>query len=279
MQAISQPLPILKSALEAPLSRKLEEQTAPLPAEHVYLSVVIPAHNEQERIADSLHRVKEYLRDRPYRSEIIVVDDGSSDLTTEVVKTIDIYGQEIHEQKPGELLENIKNVGKGFSIARGLLKARGQIVLFTDADLSTPIEDVEKLLPHFEAGYSVVIGSRKTADAQVEKKPLLRRILRKGLHYLVQWLAVPGIEDTQCGFKAYRREVAHRLAILQKIYGFAFDMEHLYIARKLGLSIKEVGVRWAHREGSKAHPLRDSYRMLRDMLMIRFYHRKLRPAP
>lgn len=276
MQAHSQPLPIIKPGLAVPLSRKLEEKTAPLPAEHVYLSVVIPAYSEQALIAESLCRVKEYLREKPYRSEIIVVDDGSSELTTEVVKTIDIYGQEIHEQRPGELLENIKNVGKGFSIARGLLTARGQIVLFTDAKLSTPIEDVDKLLPHFEAGHSVVIGSRRVSDAPVEKEPLLRRILSKGLHYLARWLAVPGVEDTQCGFKAYRREVAHRLAILQKVYGFAFDMEHLYIARRLGLSIKEVGVRWADREGSKS--LLDSYRMLRDMLLIRFYHRKLRPA-
>lgn len=248
------------------------------PPDEIYLSVVIPAYNEQERIADSLYRVKDYLREQPYRSEIIIVDDGSADLTTEVVKTIDIYEQEIHEQKPSAIMENVKNVGKGFSIARGLLKARGRIVLFTDADLSTPIEEVEKLLPHFEGGAAMVIGSRKTADAIVEKKPLLRRLMSKTLNALVQLFAVPGIADTQCGFKAYRREAAHRLATLQRIYGFAFDMEHLYIARRLGLRIKEVGVRWTHCEGSKVHPIRDSYRMFRDMLKIRFLHRKLRPA-
>jgi dolichyl-phosphate beta-glucosyltransferase len=244
----------------------------------IFLSVIIPAYNEQERIADSLYKVKEYLSAQPYRSEIIVVDDGSADLTTEVVKTIDIYGKEIHEQPPGELMENIKNVGKGFSIARGLLKARGEIVLFTDADMSTPIEEIEKLLPHFDTGNAIVIGSRKAADAIVEKKPVLRRIMSKTLNLFVQMLTVPGIKDTQCGFKAYRRETAHRLAILQRVYGFAFDMEHLYIARRLGLQIKEVGVRWIHCEGSKVHPIRDSYRMFRDMVKIRFYHRKLRPA-
>jgi dolichyl-phosphate beta-glucosyltransferase len=244
----------------------------------IYLSVVIPAFNEQERIADSLYRVKEYLRTRPYRSEIIVVDDGSADLTTEVVKTIDIYEQEIHEQEPGELMENLKNVGKGFSIARGLLKARGEIVLFSDADLSTPIEEIEKLLPHFAQGNELVIGSRKAIDAIVAPKPLLRRLMSKVLNLLVQVLAVPGIQDTQCGFKAYRRETAHRLAALQRVYGFAFDMEHLFIARRLGFHIKEVGVRWTHVEGSTVHPVRDSYRMFRDMLKIRFYHRKLRPA-
>lgn len=270
------PLALVRSRPAA--AGPVESAEPPALAESIYLSVVIPAYNEQERIADSLYRVKQYLRSQPYRSEIIVVDDGSADLTTEVVKTIDIYGQEIHEQQPGELLENIKNVGKGFSIARGLLKARGQIVLFTDADLSTPIEEVEKLLPHFAAGHAVVIGSRKAPDAIVEKKPLLRRIMSKTLNLLVQALTVPGIQDTQCGFKAYKRETAHRLAILQKVYGFAFDMEHLYIARRLGLPIKEVGVRWTHCEGSKVHPIRDSYRMFRDMLKIRFYHRKLKPA-
>jgi dolichyl-phosphate beta-glucosyltransferase len=246
--------------------------------EPIYLSVVIPAYNEEARIADTLYQVKDYLSAQRYRSEIIVVDDGSADLTAEVVRIIDIYRQEIHEQAPGELMENGKNVGKGFSIARGLLKARGQIVLFTDADLSTPIEELEKLLPHFDAGHAIVIGSRKAPDAIVAKKPLLRRVMSKALHLFVRMLAVRGILDTQCGFKAYRREAAHQIARLQRIYGFAFDMEHLYIARRLGLSIKEVGVRWAHCEGSKVHPIRDSYRMFRDMLKIRFLHRKLRPA-
>lgn len=285
--AITEPLPKVRTSPLA-LVRDLpasardgagdQATSAEALAESIYLSVVIPAYNEQERIADSLYKVKAYLSAQPYRSEIIVVDDGSADLTTEVVKTIDIYGKEIHEQAPGELMENIKNVGKGFSIARGMLRARGQIVLFTDADLSTPIEEIERLLPHFSAGHAVVIGSRKAPDAVVAPKPLLRRLMSKTLNVFVQLLTVPGIQDTQCGFKAYRRDTAHRLAILQRIYGFAFDMEHLYIARRLGLPIKEVGVRWTHCEGSKVHPIRDSYRMFRDMLKIRFYHRKLRPA-
>lgn len=273
MQAPSQPVPILKSGLEAPLSRKLQEKTTPLPADHVYLSVVIPAHGASA--AQSLERVKAYLRERPYRSELLVVSDGSTP-PTEGVTIVDVYRQELHEQRPGKPLDN--PAGKGGSIARGLLEARGQIVLFTDGNLATPIEDVEKLLPHFEAGYSVVIGSRKLAAAPQEAARPLRRLARKGLHRLVQWLAVPDIEDTQCGFKAYRREVAHRLAALQKLDGFAFDVEHLYLARKLGLSIKEVGVRWADRERSLEDPLRGSYRELCDLLKIRFHHRNLRSA-
>ncbi len=117
-----------------------------------YLSVVIPAYNEQERIADTLYTVKEFLDGQPYKSEIIVVDDGSRDWTTEVVKTVDIYSQEMKDQNVSAIMENVKNVGKGFSVARGMLRARGEYVLFSDADLSTPIEEVNKLLPVLRGG-------------------------------------------------------------------------------------------------------------------------------
>lgn len=242
----------------------------------IYLSVIIPAFNEQERIADSLYTIKDYLSKQSYRSEIIVVDDGSSDLTMEIVKFIDIYGREIKEQEEGTLLENIKNVGKGFSVARGMIKARGKIILFSDADLSTPIEEVEKLLPHIEAGYSVVIGSRGLKDSIVEKKPFHRQIISNVLNLIVRFLAVSGIRDTQCGFKAYTRDAAQRVALLQRIYGFAFDIEHLYIAKKLGLRIKEVPVKWDHKDGSKVDLTKESIRMIFDMIKIRYIHRGLK---
>ncbi|MGB3917403.1 glycosyltransferase family 2 protein [Thiothrix litoralis] len=243
--------------------------------ERPYLSIIIPAYNEQSRIADSLYKVKDYLSQQSYRSEIIVVDDGSRDLTTEVVKFIDIYGKETKEQDEGELLENIKNVGKGFSIARGMIKASGEIVLFSDADLSTPIEELEKLLPYFDQGYDVVIGSRKLADSEVEKKPWYRDAMSLLFNLAVRALSVPGIKDTQCGFKAYRREAAQRIALLQRIYGFGFDVEHLYIARKQGFRIKEVAVKWEHMEGSTVDPIKDSIRMFMDLLKIRWLHRAI----
>ena len=243
--------------------------------ERPYLSIIIPAYNEQSRIADSLYKVKDYLSQQSYRSEIIVVDDGSRDLTTEVVKFIDIYGKETKEQDEGELLENIKNVGKGFSIARGMIKASGEIVLFSDADLSTPIEELEKLLPYFDQGYDVVIGSRKLADSEVEKKPWYRDAMSLVFNLAVRTLSVPGIKDTQCGFKAYRREAAQRIALLQRIYGFGFDVEHLYIARKQGFRIKEVAVKWEHMEGSTVDPIKDSIRMFMDLLKIRWLHRAI----
>ena len=240
-----------------------------------YLSIIIPAYNEQSRIADSLYKIKDYLATQPFHSEIIVVDDGSRDLTTEVVKFIDIYGKETKEQDEGQLMENIKNVGKGFSIARGMIKASGDIVLFSDADLSTPIEEVEKLLPWFAQGYDVVIGSRKLADSEVEKKPWYRDLMSLVFNMAVQAISVSGIKDTQCGFKAYRREAAHNIALLQRIYGFGFDVEHLYIARKQGFKIKEVAVKWEHMDGSKVDPIKDSIRMFSDLLKIRWLHRSL----
>ena len=242
----------------------------------IFLSVIIPAYNEQERIADSLYIIKDYLSTQNYRSEIIVVDDGSSDLTMEIVKFIDIYGREIKEQDEGTLLENIKNVGKGFSVARGMIKARGKVVLFSDADLSTPIEEVEKLLPYIDQGYSVVIGSRGLADSIVEKKPFHRQIISNTLNIIVKLFAVSGIQDTQCGFKLYTRDAAQRIALLQRVYGFAFDIEHLYIARKLGLKIKEVPVKWDHKEGSKVDLVKESIRMILDMIKIRYLHRNLK---
>jgi dolichyl-phosphate beta-glucosyltransferase len=242
----------------------------------VFLSVIIPAFNEQERIADSMYAIKDYLSAQPYHSEIIVVDDGSHDMTLEVVRCIDIYGKEIKEQDESLLLENIKNVGKGFSVARGMLKARGQIVLFSDADLSTPIEEIEKLLPFFEQGFDVVIGSRHVANSEVERKPLLRRLMSNTFNILVRLIAIPDIYDTQCGFKAYTRPVAQQVAQLQKLHGFAFDIEHLYIAKKLGYRIKEVGVRWDHKDGSKVDVVRDSIKMVIDMLKIRSMHRQIK---
>jgi dolichyl-phosphate beta-glucosyltransferase len=242
----------------------------------VFLSVIIPAFNEQERIADSLYLIKDYLSKQSYRSEIIVVDDGSSDLTMEIVKFIDIYGREIKEQDEGTILENIKNVGKGFSVARGMIKARGKLVLFSDADLSTPIEEIEKLLPHINEGYSIVIGSRGMTESIVEKKPFHREIISNTLNIIVKLLAVSGIQDTQCGFKLYTRDAAQRVALLQRIYGFAFDIEHLYIARKLHFKIKEVPVKWDHKDGSKVDLVKESIRMILDMIKIRYLHRNLR---
>ncbi len=240
-----------------------------------YLSVIIPAYNEQTRIADSLYVIKDYLSRQSYRSEMIVVDDGSNDMTTEIVKFIDIYGKEQLQYDEGTLIENNINVGKGYSIAKGMLRASGDIVLFMDADHSTHICEVEKLFPYFELGFDVTIGSRNLKASIVEKKPWYRNLMSQLFNLAVRLISVDGIRDTQCGFKAYKRDVAHSIAKQQRIFGFGFDVEHLYIAQKSGFKIKEVAIEWSYREGSKVHPVRDSVIMLLDLLRIRWLHRAL----
>ena len=239
------------------------------------LSVIIPAYNEQTRIADSLYIIKEYLSQQQYRSEIIVVDDGSSDLTREIVKFIDIYGTEQLEYAEGTLIENHKNVGKGYSIAKGMLRASGDIVLFLDADHSTHIGQVEKLLPYFDLGFDVVIGSRRMKTSIVEKSPWYRQLMSHLFNLSVRLISINGISDTQCGFKAYRRAAAHNIAKKQRIYGFGFDVEHLYIAKKSGFKIKEVAIEWRHCDGSKVGPIGDSIAMFLDLIRIRWIHRSL----
>ncbi|MEY4511369.1 MAG: hypothetical protein RLZZ450_3491 [Pseudomonadota bacterium] len=247
-------------------------------APDIRLTVVIPVFNEQERLGDSLYAVKAYLSRQDFRSELLIIDDGSSDLTVEVVRSIDIWHREIHEQEETKIVIGARNIGKGHAVARGLSLARGRYVLCLDADMSTPVEDVERLLPYFDIGYGLVIGSRALPASNPEIKPLVRRVLSRAFRLLTQSLVVPGIQDTQCGFKAYTREAAHSLARYQSLVGFAFDVEHLYLAKRLGIPIKEVPVRWSHREGSKVSLFRDSFRMAFDIARIRFVHRGLRPA-
>ncbi len=242
----------------------------------IYLSVVIPAYNEQERIADTLYRVKDYLSEQQYRSEIIIVDDGSMDWTTEVVKTIDIYGEEMKNQKVSAIMENVKNVGKGFSVARGILKAQGTYILFSDADLSTPIEEIEKFLPVLESGCDVVIGSRRLQESEVEKKPFYRDLMSMIFNAVVGMFAISGIRDTQCGFKTFSRKAGHEIAKRQKLFGFSFDVEQLYLANKLGYCIKEIPVKWQHMEGSKVSPIKDALKMFADVMRIRLEHRNLK---
>ena len=239
------------------------------------VTVVIPVYNEQERIAASLYEIKDFLSTQNFESDILIIDDGSNDLTTEIVKFVDIYGAEIKSQTTGVLEENIKNVGKGYSIAKGLLMAQGDIIVFTDADSSTPITEITKLLEKLDEGYDVVIGSRNLTNSVVRGRTTLRSFLSRGFNLAARSARLLNVKDSQCGFKAYRREVAREVADKQKTYGFCFDVEHLHIAKKLGYRIAEVPVRWTHEEGSTLSLLNDSITMLVDLLRIRFIHRKL----
>lgn len=225
------------------------------------ISIVIPAYNEAARIGATIKAILSYMGKKGHKFEIIVVDDGSKDGTAEVAKEA---GSDLVRVV---VLET--NQGKGGAVRKGILEARYPAVLFTDADLSTPISDIEKLLPHL-GPYDVVIGSRNMPDSNITKKqPWLRSRLGKTFPLLVRALVLPGIRDSQCGFKLLSRKAVEAIAPLMTINDFGFDVEMLFLARRSGLQIKEVGVTWANAEGSKVHPIRDSRRMLADLFKIR----------
>jgi glycosyltransferase involved in cell wall biosynthesis len=238
------------------------------------VSVVIPAYNEERRLPQTLTRVGEYLAAQNYPSEILVVDDGSTDGTARVVEGM-------FPNHPTLRLIKNDHRGKGYTVRTGMLAARGHIVLFSDADLSTPIEDVEKLLPWFERGYDIVIGSREGAGAQRMQEPFYRHIMGRVFNFIVQTLTVRGIEDTQCGFKAFRDDVAQDIFTRVLLYGdnatrvsggmvTAFDVEALFIGQKSGYRIKEVPVQWRYGTETKVSPLKDSWRNFRDVVLVRW---------
>ena len=222
-----------------------------------------------------MYEIKDYLSAQSYDSQILVIDDGSSDLTTEIVRFVDLYSEEIKSQKAGVLKENVKNVGKGYSIAKGLLIAESSVIVFTDADSSTPISEIFKLLDKISEGYDVAIGSRNLPGSVVLNRPWYRTALSYGFNFVARRLGLLTVRDSQCGFKAYRRDVAMEVANRQKTYGFCFDVEHLHIADRLGYKIAEVPVEWKHDSRSTLSPLRDSVLMFIDLLRIRVIHRKL----
>lgn len=231
------------------------------------ISVVIPAFNEEARIQSTLEKISQYFTSRNERFELIVVDDASRDRTQEVVRAV---GERFPEIR---LLVNQENRGKGFSVRRGILEAQGSTILFTDADLSTPIEEVERLFPFIENGFSVVIGSRGLPHPDiVVSRPAHRKTMGQVFNFMVQWLVLPGFMDTQCGFKCFTLDAAKKVFSHQRIDRFGFDPEVLLLARKFGYSIKEVPVAWEHSPNSKVDIIWDSLKMFRDLIRIRWMH-------
>jgi len=234
------------------------------------LSVVVPAYDEGARIEPSLRRILDYLRAGGRRFELLVVDDGSRDDTVGVAQAIG--APEI------VVLSHRVNRGKGAALRTGALATQGTRVLLTDADLSTPIEDLERLEPHLEEA-EVVLGSRAVSEADIsERQPLYRELMGKVFNLVVRLAGVRGIRDTQCGFKLLDGEAARRLFAELTIDRFAYDVELVWLARRRGLRVKEVGVRWANSPDSRVHPIRDSLSMLCDVIRFRFRHAHRRQA-
>lgn len=228
-----------------------------------YISLVIPAYNEESRLGNTLKLVISFLNNTHYPYEIIVADDGSKDKTIEVAESYENV----------RVIAAERNMGKGAAVRRGMLAADGEIRIFSDADLSTPIYELDKLVREINNGADVCIGSRAVDNDMIKKhQPLYRELMGKTFNRIVQYFVIRGISDTQCGFKGFSEKAAIEVFNKAKIDGFSFDVEILYLTQKLGFSIKEVAVEWFNDERSTVSPITDSIRMFNDILKIRKLH-------
>ncbi len=231
------------------------------------LSIIIPAHNEEDRLADSLHRILAFLEDQPYEAEILVVENGSQDRTAEIALSI----AEKHEHL---YVIRESRAGKGLAVRTGMLAASGTYRFICDADLSMPIEQVNRFIPPACPEYEIAIGSREIEGSKRYNEPPIRHLIGRIYNLLVRIIAVHHIQDTQCGFKSFHHSVVEALFPLQRLDGWAFDVELLYIAQKRGLRILEIPIDWYYMPGSRIHILRDSIRMFSDLFTIRRNWRK-----
>ena len=231
----------------------------------IFLSLVVPAFNEEKRLGITLNAIHDYLTKMNYPWELIVVDDGSTDRTSAVAESL------IKTMPALSVLRNDRNYGKGFSIRNGIFRCRGRYVGFLDADYKTPIEEISKMLPWLEAGFDVVFGSRGLKASQIEiSQPRYRQLGAKlfsmAMHLIV---GLRDIIDTQCGFKFFRHDVAQVLFGRQSIQGYMFDVEILYLAKNLNYKLKEVPIRWRNDPDSRLQLVRGNLRNIRDLIGIR----------
>lgn len=230
-----------------------------------FYSIIVPAYNEAERIGASLQAMLSHIAQSRWSAEILVVNDGSRDNTSAVVN-------EFARRYPIiRVIENPENRGKGYTVRNGMMNASGQILLFTDADLSSPIEEAAKLFAVIESGEAdVAIGSRYLqSELQTRKQPVHRRMLGRAFNFALRAILGLSYADTQCGFKAFSRKAALTIFESVKIEGWGFDPEILFLAKRYGLRVKEVPVSWAHDHRSKINPLRDGARMLGELIRVR----------
>lgn len=240
------------------------------------LSIVVPAYNEAVRLPDTLAKIVGYLATQPYRWEVVVVDDGSLDETASLAEAF-----ADRHKGPGQL-RVIRNphCGKAYAVRTGVLEALGEVIIFSDADLATPIQECDKFLPVLTSGYDVALGSREGLGARRIGEPFYRHLMGRVFNGLVRLLVAGRYRDTQCGFKGFRREPARdifgRLRLycsVQQVKGpmvTGFDVEVLHVAHKLGYKVKEIPVEWHYRSGSKVNPVKDTLRNVSDVLRVRW---------
>ena len=231
-----------------------------------YLSVVIPAYNEELRIPQTVREIIAFLSAQPYEWEVIVADDGSEDSTARLV--LEAAGNDRRVR-----VLPLRHGGKGWAVRNGMLAAGGEFRLLCDADLSVPIEQVGRLLPPRSGGVDVAVGSREAPGAARYGEPGRRHLMGRIFNAITRRLTTPQIADTQCGFKCFGGDAAVELFSRATMNGFSYDVEVLHLARRLGLTIAEIGVDWYYREHSKVRPLRDAFSMTMDLVRIRWRHR------
>ncbi len=239
-----------------------------------YLSIVIPTFNEATRLPKTLEQIQTYLQSQTYSAEVIVVDDGSSDTTCAIVKAkLDQFPQL-------RLLENKINQGKGAVVRQGMLRAAGEFRLFTDADLSTPITEVEKLFAGLVSGEQVAVGSRALKMSEITvHQPFYREVAGKLFNFMVKRLYLPQIHDSQCGFKLFTAHAAETIFNQQVLNSIVFDVELLYIARQAGLGLVEIPIHWENSLDSRIVPsMANAVLVWKDLFRIGRVHKSLRPA-
>jgi dolichyl-phosphate beta-glucosyltransferase len=227
-----------------------------------FLSIVIPAHNEENRLPGSLESMAQFFATQPYKTEVLVVENGSHDRTLEVVQAYTAhmpYLRVLHEDARG----------KGLAVKRGMLAAQGEYRFICDADLSMPIAEVNRFIPPALPGAVVAIGSREAPGAVRYNEPAYRHLIGRAFNTMVRWTALPGLQDTQCGFKCFRGDVAQEIFSRQTLDGMSFDVEVLFIARMRGYPIAEVPIPWYFNADSRVRIFKDSMRMGLDILHIR----------
>ena len=231
--------------------------------ENPFISVVIPAFNEQDRIGDTVTGIMAYLDQKPFTWEILVIDDGSNDKTYQVIDEIS-SGTEVSVN-----ILSIQHGGKGWAVKNGMLAARGEYRFMADADMAMPVDQIDRFLKFIEEGYDIVIGSRQMAGSRRFSEPRSRHLMGRIFNWIVQILAIKGFQDTQCGFKCFNAKTAEVLFGLLYTKGFGFDVELLYLADKLNLSVLEIPIDWYHQRSSKVRPVQDSILMVKDIVGIR----------
>ena len=229
---------------------------------NTFLSIVIPAHNEAKRLPPSLEKIDSFLSQQDFTYEVLVVENGSTDGTFEIAESF-------IEKMPYLCVIHEEQRGKGLAVKRGMLEAVGEYRFFCDADLSMPIEQVLRFIPPQLADVEVSIGSREIAGAHRIDEPGYRHLIGRVFNTIVRWMVLPGLQDTQCGFKCFRGDIADKVFVLQTLTGMSFDAEVLFIARKMGYRIQEVPIDWTFDADSRVRLVQDSMRMAFDLLEIR----------